>query len=313
MPVNSLPPSLLDSSRWPSSNDYRGRFAPSPTGPLHLGSLMAAVASYLDARAHQGQWLVRMEDIDPPRVVPGSADNILKTLEVFSLEWDGAVMYQSQRDEAYEQALEILNGKGELFKCACSRQHLRPQQGKHLKPCSYHGGPFSLRLKAADQVIEFEDRCQGLQRQNLRQDVGDFILKRKDGLYAYQLAVVVDDHDQRITHVVRGADLLDSTQRQIYLQHHLTSNPLSYCHFPVLLGDDGHKLSKQAFAAPVDAKNPMAALKLSLKALGQDTVFPLKEQDEAGSPKELLSIAIERWDVTLIPSVTGIPQQQLWA
>ena len=305
MPLNSSSPPIKHSSQ------YCGRFAPSPTGPLHLGSLMAAVASYLDARAHQGKWLVRMEDVDPPRVVPGSADDILKTLEVFSLEWDESVMYQSQRNEAYEKTLEVLRNKGDIFKCTCSRQQLRPQQGKHLNPCTAHEGPFSLRMRAADIVIEFEDRCQGHQHQNLRQEVGDYILKRKDGLYAYQLAVVVDDYDQDVTHVVRGADLLDSTQRQMYLQHQLNFPTLSYLHFPVLLGDDGHKLSKQAFAAPVDTKDPMTALKLSLKALGQDSVLPIDEQNEFTSPQELLQLAIERWDVTLIPSVTGIPQQRL--
>ena len=207
---------------------YCGRFAPSPTGPLHFGSLVAAVGSYLDARSHDGQWLVRIEELDPPREMPGAADLILKTLAAYGFEWDGEVVYQSNRHDAYESALESLTRQGLLFPCSCSRREIADSTlggGEHLVyPGTCRDGLVegkvarAWRVRVTDADIAFDDNVQGPVSQCLQRDAGDFVLKRADGLYAYQLAVVVDDAWQGITHIVRGADLLDSTARQIYLQ-----------------------------------------------------------------------------------------------
>ncbi|MGC1518608.1 MAG: tRNA glutamyl-Q(34) synthetase GluQRS, partial [Azonexus sp.] len=209
---------------------YRGRFAPSPTGPLHFGSLVAAVGSYLDARSIGGEWLVRREDLDTPRNVPGAADDILKTLEAFGFEWDGAVLWQSRRFAAYGAALEQLKAAGLAYGCACSRKEIadsapRPAvDGGLAYPGTCRNGlPYgravrAWRLRVSDAETSFADRLQGRQAQNLERDVGDFVLLRADGLYAYQLAVAVDDEFQGISDVVRGADLIASTPRQIWLQ-----------------------------------------------------------------------------------------------
>ncbi|MGB8302043.1 MAG: tRNA glutamyl-Q(34) synthetase GluQRS, partial [Azonexus sp.] len=209
---------------------YRGRFAPSPTGPLHFGSLVAAVGSYLDARSSGGEWLVRMEDVDTPRNVPGAADDILKTLEAYGFEWDGAVLWQSRRFDAYAAALERLRAAGMAYGCACSRKEIadsapRPAvDGGLAYPGTCRNGlPYgravrAWRLRVSDAETSFADRLQGRQAQNLERDVGDFVLLRADGLYAYQLAVAVDDEFQGISDVVRGADLIASTPRQIWLQ-----------------------------------------------------------------------------------------------
>jgi glutamyl-Q tRNA(Asp) synthetase len=237
--------------REPMGSDiyYRGRFAPSPTGPLHFGSLVAALGSYLDAKAHGGEWLVRIEDIDTPRTVPGAADDILRTLERFGLEWDGPVLYQSSRLEAYQAALERLS----VFPCGCSRKDVGDRypgtcrngiQGRVDMP--------SWRFRVPDQIVSFEDRRMGPQHQNVHDYVGDFVLKRADGLFAYQLAVVVDDAYQGITDVVRGEDLLDSTARQILLQRALGLPQPRYMHLPVVLNEAGQKLSKQTGATPLD-------------------------------------------------------------
>ena len=212
-------------------NQYRGRFAPSPTGPLHFGSLIAAVASYLEAKTCKGQWLLRMEDLDRPREMPGAADVILRTLQAFGFEWDGPVLYQSRRDEAYAAALEKLRQAGFIYGCACTRREIADSAIDGIDgpvyPGTCRGGlpsgksPRAWRMVTEDRNIAFDDAIQGRLSQNLQRDIGDFVLKRADGLYAYQLAVVVDDAEQGITHVVRGADLLDSTSRQIYLQQML--------------------------------------------------------------------------------------------
>jgi glutamyl-Q tRNA(Asp) synthetase len=231
---------------------YRGRFAPSPTGPLHFGSLVAAVGSYLDARSQGGEWLVRMEDVDTPRVVPGAADSILRTLEAFGFEWNGPVLYQSTREEAYEAALEHLRGNRAVFGCGCSRKDV---PGRYPGTCRDRTGleTRSWRLRVASEPISFEDRLLGTQIECLEETCGDFVLKRADGLYAYQLAVVVDDAAQGISDVVRGADLLDSTARQIWLQRCLGFPTPRYAHLPLVLGPDGQKLSKQTLAPPVEA------------------------------------------------------------
>jgi glutamyl-Q tRNA(Asp) synthetase len=233
------------------SSIYRGRFAPSPTGPLHFGSLVAALGSYLDARAHGGEWLVRMEDLDTPRVVPGAADDILRTLERFGLQWDGPVLYQSSRIEAYEAALENLRARGLVFPCICSRKDVGERYPgtcrKGAKP-----GRTSWRFQAGPATVAFVDRRLGTQSQNVEEYVGDFVLKRADGVFTYQMAVVVDDAFQGITHVVRGEDLLDSTPRQILLQRALGYPQPDYLHLPVVLNEAGQKLSKQTGAAVLD-------------------------------------------------------------
>jgi glutamyl-Q tRNA(Asp) synthetase len=236
-----------------AGNTYRGRFAPSPTGPLHLGSLVAALGSYLDAKAHGGEWLVRMEDIDTPRTVPGAADDILRTLERFGLEWDGPVLYQSTRIGTYEAAFEDLRKRDLIFPCGCFRKDV---VNRYPGTCR-HGirgrlDTPSWRFRVSGEIVHFEDRRLGPQSQNVQEYVGDFVLKRADGLFAYQLAVVVDDAYQGITDVVRGEDLLDSTARQILLQRALGFPQPRYLHLPLVLNETGQKLSKQNGATALD-------------------------------------------------------------
>ncbi|MDX9952048.1 MAG: tRNA glutamyl-Q(34) synthetase GluQRS, partial [Methylophilaceae bacterium] len=241
---------------------YRGRFAPSPTGPLHFGSLVAALASYLEARQQQGEWLLRMEDLDTPRNMPGAADAILRSLEAFGFEWDGPVVYQSERHDLYAAALARLQEDGLVYPCGCTRKEIADSAIHGIEGAIYPGTCRSglppgktaraWRIRAENRTIGFDDAIQGHVAQNLARDIGDFVLKRADGFYAYQLAVVVDDADQGITHVVRGADLLDSTPRQIYLQQVLGLPAMHYAHIPVVLNAQGEKLSKQTQAAAVD-------------------------------------------------------------
>jgi len=285
-----------------SSGGYRGRFAPSPTGPLHFGSLVAAVGSYLDARHHGGEWLLRIEDLDPPREVPGAADAILHTLEGFGMHWDGPVIYQSQRDSIYASALEELARKGFLFGCACTRKEIadsaiRSEAGL-VYPGTCRGGlppgrhARALRVRTEQRRIELVDRLQGKLQQQLDREVGDFIIRRADGLVAYQLAVVVDDAEQRITHVVRGADLLDSTPRQLYLQQLLELPTPSYLHLPVAVDAATEKLSKQTFARDIVADRDNAALLDVLTFLNQ----LLPESPLDASREELWQWAITHWD-----------------
>ena len=276
---------------------YTGRFAPSPTGPLHLGSLIAAAASWLDARAAGGRWLVRIEDLDRPRCVPGAADAILRALERLGLHWDGVVLYQSQRLEHYRAALQKV--APHTYWCGCSRREIADSSlglavdGAHIYPGTCRGGispqkkPRALRLKASAEEIVYHDRVQGVQRQTLARDVGDFVLLRADGRFAYQLAVVVDDADQGVTDVVRGADLLDSTPRQLYLQRLLGYSSPRYLHIPAALDAAGEKLSKQTGAEPV-SPGPRA-LRRALSFLGQ------RDTDELGE-------AVRNWNPALIPA-----------
>jgi glutamyl-Q tRNA(Asp) synthetase len=249
----------------------RGRFAPSPTGPLHLGSLTAALGSWLMARHAGGQWLVRVEDLDPPREKPGAARLQLDTLARFGLLPDGPVLFQSERGDHYAAALATLAASGDAFECLCSRSDLAAAGGVHhacvARP---HGRHPAWRLRVPAGPIEFRDRIRGPQRQDLREEVGDYVLRRADGYWAYQLAVVVDDALQGITEVVRGADLLDSTPRQILLQRRLGLPQPSYAHLPLLLDARGGKLSKSLRSAPVDAASPLPALRVAWQALGQD-------------------------------------------
>ena len=248
---------------------YRGRFAPSPTGPLHFGSLVAAVGSWLRARAQGGAWVVRMEDIDPPREVPGAAADILATLAAFGMESDEPVLYQSRREGAYRSAFERL--RGEVFPCWCSRADLDAHGGLHRGTCVAPAAPDrnpAWRLRVPDVTVAFDDVALGAQRQNLREQAGDFVVLRADGWFAYQLAVVVDDAYQGITEVVRGADLLDSTPRQIHLQRLLGLPTPAYLHLPLVIDSEGRKLSKQDRARPVDRGDPVPALRAALAFLG---------------------------------------------
>ena len=262
---------------------YRGRFAPSPTGPLHFGSLVSALASWLDARAHGGAWLVRVEDIDGPRTVPGAAEEILSTLEHFGMHADEPPVWQSDRIARYQEALEQLKAAGLVYPCGCTRKeiadsllhvHARNTTLAYPGTCrsGLHGKParaWRLRVPDGDAaVITFEDRWQGKQTQNLATEVGDFVLRRADDQWAYQLAVVVDDADAGITHIVRGADLMDSTARQIYLQRCLGVPTPEYLHVPVVTNDQGEKLSKQNGATALDNDKPLEALNAAARHLG---------------------------------------------
>ncbi len=277
---------------------YRGRFAPSPTGRLHFGSLVAAVGSWLCARHAGGQWLVRMEDIDPPREVPGSAAAIVSTLQAFGLTADEPVLFQSRRMAAYDAAFERLRRTDRVFPCWCSRSALDTIGGIHRDGiCSAHPSDTespAWRLRAPDCDVAFDDLLQGPQRQNLRSHAGDFVVRRVEGLYAYQLACVVDDAFQAITDVVRGNDLLDSTPRQIWLQRCLGLPAPTYRHLPLALDAQGRKLSKSEQAHPVDSDDPMPALRRALAFLD---IFP----SNASSPHELLSEALAIFEPGALP------------
>ncbi|MFI4967523.1 MAG: tRNA glutamyl-Q(34) synthetase GluQRS [Gammaproteobacteria bacterium] len=291
---------------------YIGRYAPSPTGPLHFGSLVAAVGSCLDARSQGGRWLLRMEDLDPPREIPGAADGILKTLEAFGFEWDGAVLYQSQRHAAYVEAAAALLKAGAAFPCACSRKEIADSGVHGLEGPIYpgtcrHGLPAgrearALRLKAPDRVIAFEDGLQGPISQNLARDIGDFIIRRADGVHAYQLAVVVDDAFQGVTQVVRGADLLLSTPRQLLLQTLLELPQPHHLHLPVAVNPVGEKLSKQTHARPVSDTEPGPGLWAALVYLRQGPPEALRD----ASIEEIWTWALAHWRWE---PLQGIPSQ----
>jgi glutamyl-Q tRNA(Asp) synthetase len=281
-----------------------GRFAPSPTGPLHLGSLVAAVGSWLYARAEGGRWLVRMEDIDTPRVVPGSADEILGALTRYGLEWDGEVVWQSRRMALYERALDELRAKGRVYDCACSRADLQraasaPLGSEPVYPGTCRDGiapgkiARAIRFRVPDEIIAFDDLVVGHQQEHVAEKTGDFVVRRADGLFAYQLAVVVDDADQGVTQVVRGADLLASTPRQIALQRALGYGTPSYAHLPLVVNADGSKLGKRDGALPLptlDDARVRETLALALRHLGIEGI-------PGGSPREMLELAVRGWGV----------------
>jgi len=291
-----------------NSAPYVGRFAPSPTGPLHVGSLVAAVASWLDARAAGGCWLVRMEDLDRPRCEPGAADTILRQLEAYGLAWDGDVLVQSRRDDAYAAALEALKAQGVVYPCACTRSQLaaapRNHEGEILYPGTCRNGlpPGAVarawRVRVPDVSTHFTDRIHGELQQNLAYDVGDFIVKRADGLFAYQLAVVVDDAFQGITHVVRGADLLWNTPRQAYLQSLLGLPTPVYAHVPLVTNATGQKLSKQSLAPALPEAGRGAVLAQALAALGH----PPPPELAGAEPAELLAWASAHWHIENVPT-----------
>lgn len=302
-----------------SGSPYRGRFAPSPTGPLHFGSLITALASFLRARSQQGVWLVRMEDLDPPREMPGAADEILRTLEALELHWDETVRYQSSRHEAYEAALAQLREQGRAYACGCTRSEIAAaqrgdQQGEEpVYPGTCRSGlapgrePRAWRVLTHGEPIHFDDLLQGPQRHVLEQICGDFVVRRADQLFAYQLAVVVDDADQRITEVVRGCDLLDSTTRQIHLQRLLDLATPRYLHLPLVLDPTGVKLSKQTGATPVSRRHGATALHSALAFLGQ------KPPDELAraSASEVLAWGQAHWDLGSVPRLHGCAAQTL--
>jgi glutamyl-Q tRNA(Asp) synthetase len=284
---------------------YRGRFAPSPTGPLHPGSLVSALASFLDARFHGGQWLVRIDDLDTQRTVPGMAEHILATLNAFGMRSDEPPVRQSSRSRAYGQAFEILEHAGLVYPCGCTRKEIADSLlGAHERHVTLaypgtcrgglHGKParaWRVRVPDGDQAqVVFADRWQGMQRQDLATQVGDFVVKRADGEWAYQLAVVVDDAEAGITHVVRGADLMDSTARQIYLQACLGTRQPEYLHVPVVTNADGEKLSKQSGASSLDAARLLPALRAAAAHLG------LSPGSVAGtSLAEFFEAAVPEW------------------
>lgn len=283
--------------------DYVGRFAPSPTGLLHFGSLLAAVASYLDARAHDGQWLLRIEDLDPPREHAGARNSFPTTLEAFGLCWDGELTLQSERHGLYQDALQTLLQQGDAYRCSCSRKALLERSGSTLydgycrtrKITQEHDA--AIRVVSPARAIGFLDLIQGVQHFDLEADGGDFVVLRKDGLFAYQLAVVVDDHLQGITHVVRGCDLLTETPKQIYLQERLGYATPRYAHIPVAANSQGQKLSKQTYAQALDLSNPVPQLIDALDFLNQQ---PPPELTYA-SVEELLRWATAHWRMEEIP------------
>jgi glutamyl-Q tRNA(Asp) synthetase len=274
-----------------------GRFAPSPSGPLHFGSLVAALASWLDARAAGGRWLVRIEDLDRPRVQAGAASEILRALERLGLGWDGEVLYQSRRIPLYDEALRTI--QAHTYWCGCTRREIADSalgpaaDGAAVYPGTCRAGlppgksPRALRVRVPQALVRFDDRVQGPRAQHLGREVGDFVLVRADGQFAYQLAVVVDDAHQGVSDVVRGADLLDSTARQIFLQRLLGYPTPRYLHVPVALNAHGEKLSKQTGAGPLDLSDPRRALAHALAFLGQP---------------EDLGEAVRRWNPALIPA-----------
>ena len=286
---------------------YIGRFAPSPTGLLHIGSLLTALASYADARAHGGRWLVRMEDLDPPREMAGAADDILRTLEAFGFEWDGGVAYQSRRYDLYHEALGRLKAKGLVYPCDCSRKDwqaaaragadgfvyngccagLDPQRALHKTP--------AWRVRVPDEIIGFDDAVVGHYAQNLAHDIGDFVLLRADGFWAYQLAVVADDAAQGITHIVRGQDLLVSTPRQLWLQRALDTPEPHYAHLPLLVNGAGQKWSKQTLAPALDLGVREALLRQVMAYL------KLPAAPEVDRPQDLLAWAVRHWDMAKVP------------
>lgn len=292
---------------------YRGRFAPSPSGALHFGSLVAAIASFLDARAAGGQWLLRIEDLDPPRERPGAADQILHTLDRLGLHWDGPVLRQSSRGDAYAQALERLQRDGLVRPCRCSRaalaalpENARRAAGDDLfHPPDCLPGPAgdrsrpALRFRVPGTEVVFRDRVQGVVRVDVAATVGDFVLRRKDGLYAYQLAVVVDDQQQGITHVVRGADLLHSTPRQILLQGALGMHAVEYMHVPLVVDAGGLKLSKSSDAPGLAAASATRQLVAALEFLGQEPPGVLKD----ATAVEALAWAVSNWHPERIAGV----------
>lgn len=294
---------------------YRGRFAPSPSGPLHFGSLITALGSYLDAKAQGGEWWLRIDDLDPPRVAPGATDAILRALEAYGLEWNGAVQYQRQRGVAYAAALAELQRLGVVYACACSRREIADSSmgrpGAPIYPGTCRAGlapgkiARALRVDTRNAQVSIADRLQGKVMRDLEREAGDFIVQRADGLFAYQLAAVVDDAELGVTDIVRGADLLDSTLRQAYLQRLLGLPLPRYLHLPVAVNALGEKLSKQTLAPPLDTAHPQPALVRALRFLNHAPPQTL----QGAKTREILAWAIENWSIARIPAVRSMEPQ----
>ena len=288
---------------------YIGRFAPSPSGPLHFGSLIAAIGSYLRARAQQGSWLVRIEDIDPPREQPGAAAQILRTLERFSLHWDGEVIYQSQRHERYQAILDELYQQGKTYHCCCTRAQIQAAGGFYPGTCRDKQYPplnAAVRLRVDAPCLSFQDQLLGLITVEPRLASEDFILKRRDGLFAYNLAVVIDDADCGVTEVVRGADLLEPTVRQITLYQQLGWSVPSWLHLPLALQQNGLKLSKQNHAPAIDELPVVETLCQALLFLGQTLPDNITDM----TAESLLHWAVEHWQLSSIPTTARVHHDQ---
>ena len=288
---------------------YIGRFAPSPTGPLHFGSLLAAVASYCDARFNQGQWLLRLEDVDRPREIAGAAQTILQQLTAFGFEWDGDIWHQSLRNSDYEAALKTLQNQQLIYPCTCTRKEIADSSNivgidgfVYPKTCLNHAiksnTAWALRMRVDESEISFQDIIQGKITHKLQNQVGDFVVKRADGYFTYQLAVVVDDAAQGVTHVVRGADLLNSTPRQIYLQQRLNLPTPHYAHIPIARNAAGEKLSKQTLAKAIDVTQANHQIWQALQFLGQQPPASL----QYASLQALWQWAIAHWKIQAVPT-----------
>jgi glutamyl-Q tRNA(Asp) synthetase len=295
------------------ASEYIGRFAPSPTGPLHFGSLVAALGSCLEARVCGGRWMLRMEDVDEPRCSSRAASDLLRTLDACGFAWDGPVLVQSQRKSRYREVLAALRSTGLVYPCACTRRELADSRlapdGAPVYPGTCRGGIHSgraaraWRLAVTAETICFDDALQGRLCQNLAREVGDYVLLRADGYFAYQLAVVVDDADQGVTHVVRGADLLDSTPRQVYLQRCLGLPTPAYAHLPVAVNAAGEKLSKQTRAAAIGTGKAVAALVAALDFLGQTPPAELA----LGTVADVWTWALAHWTLAAVPRLRTQP------
>ncbi|MBU2969585.1 tRNA glutamyl-Q(34) synthetase GluQRS [Pseudoalteromonas sp. C2R02] len=287
------------------SGAYRGRFAPSPSGPLHFGSLVAALASFLDAKSQSGQWLVRIEDIDTPRIVKGASDLILKTLDAYGLHWDEEICYQSKQLDFYQHHLEPLLNANQLYACQCTRKQIKALGGIYNNACRDINLPFdnqAIRIKQNYPVKTFNDAVQGQVLVAETFATEDYILKRRDGLFAYQLVVVLDDINQDITHIVRGADLLEPTVRQISLFKQFNKKAPNFAHVPLVVAEPGFKLSKQNYAPSIDISKPQLALYDALRFLGQNPPIDLIKENVA----DLINWAVVHWDLTTVPRVNEI-------
>ena len=278
---------------------YVGRFAPSPSGPLHFGSLVAALGSYFQAKANQGTWLVRIEDLDPPREMPGAAEDILNALQAYQLHWDGEVVYQSERHHLYQAQIDAWLENGDAYYCQCTRKQIKEHGGYYLGTCRDKGlKEGAIRLKMTKPIANFLDQKHGLMTMPPALVNEDFIIKRRDGLFAYNLAVVLDDIDQGVTEVVRGADLIEPTGRQISLYQILGQPEVSYLHLPLAMDTNGNKLSKQNHATAIDVANPKPALLHAMAFLG----FDIPDDIRAANVDEILRWGCENWRLQQLPA-----------
>lgn len=285
---------------------YIGRFAPSPSGPLHFGSLIAALGSYFQAKSQRGTWLVRMEDLDPPREMPGAADIILRQLQAYGLQWDGEVMYQSQRHEAYQAQIEQWLDEGVAYYCRCTRKQIRAAGGYYPGTCRTaaitDGDGCAIRIKVAHPTYQFTDEQHDTITIPPALAEEDFIIKRRDGLFAYNLAVVLDDIEQGIIQVVRGADLIEPTGRQISLYRQLNAKPVSYLHLPLAVDEQGNKLSKQNHATAIDLQHPQPTLIRAMEFLG----FVMNAEIKGAGVEEIIRWGCQNWSQDQLPSATEI-------